>query len=499
MQEKLEQQFMSARKCGVPLLGIETPDQAATIARLVPLLNGDKKEPAIVWDIIRGCRAANEPGIAALERIVTDEAMAQAMMNPSEMLSQLPRIPDKTVLFMLNAHRYYENEAVAQGIWNLRDIFKASKRMLVLLAPTLLLPIELERDVIILDESLPTDQEIGGIVERMHEYAGLAKPKAESLSPIVCAARGLAAFPAEQAVAMSMTRSGVDTGKLWGLKRKMIEQTKGLQVYMGGESFDDVGGIPQIKKFGRQLFGGTQPPAALIFVDEIEKALAGSSGSLGDSSGTSQDQLGVLLSAMQDNEWSGMIAVGPPGCAKSLYAKALGNTFGVPTIKLDLGALKGSLVGKSEQQVRQAVKIIQAVAGKTAYWFATCNRLDSLPPELKRRFTDGLWFFDLPDAEERATIWSIQRKHYGIPENYGTPEDTAWTGADIRNVCSIASRLSITLVQAAVYITPVSKSDPQSIEKLRALADGRFLSASSIGPYKRENSGQGAQNRQVSL
>lgn len=496
--ELLEQQFNSARKCGVPLLGIETPDQAATMARLIPLLNGDKKEPALAWDIIRGVRAANDSGIAALERIAPDEASAQALMNPTEMLSQLPKLPEKTVLFMLNAHRYYENEAVAQGIWNLRDIFKASKRMLVLLAPSLSLPAELERDIIVLDEPLPTDKELGGIVERLHAYASIAQPKAEALAPIIRAARGLAAFPAEQAVAMSLSRGGVDTGKLWALKRKMIEQTKGLQVYMGGEGFDDIGGIGQAKRFGSQLFRGAEPPAAIIFVDEIEKALAGSGSGLGDSSGTSQDQLGVLLSSMQDNEWSGLIAVGPPGCAKSLYAKALGNTHAVPTLKLDLGSLKGSLVGKSEQQVRAAVKIIQSVAGKSAYWVATCNKLDVLPPELRRRFTDGIWFFDLPDAEERAAIWEIQMKHYGL-QGTDRPNSENWTGADIRNVCSIAYRLNLPLAEAAQYITPVAKSDPQSIEKLRALADGRFLHSSQVGVYRR-NAGEATPDaRKVTL
>jgi hypothetical protein len=297
-------------------------------------------------------RVLNEHGRAALDQLAPSEADAQALMNPSEMLTQLHRLPEKSVLFMFNAHRYYDNEAVAQGIWNLRDAFKASKRMLVLLGPALQLPVELERDVILLDEPLPTDKELAEIIDRLHEFAGIAKPKIGDVDSLVRASRGLASFPAEQAVAMSMSRSGVDTGKLWSLKRKMIEQTKGLQVYMGGEDFSSVGGIPQIKKFGKQLFAGSEPPAAIVFVDEIEKALAGSSGSAGDSSGTSQDQLGVLLSAMQDNEWSGLIAVGPPGTAKSLYAKALGNSHGVPTLKLDLGSLKGSLVGKSEQQVQ---------------------------------------------------------------------------------------------------------------------------------------------------
>jgi hypothetical protein len=496
---KMVEQFIKARKCGVPLLGIETPDQAATIRQLVEAINGKDKTPVICWDIIRGLTAANEAGKLEVQRIAPDEATQAEMVNPTNMLAKAVDLKDKSVIFMYNAQRFYGNEAVVQGIWNLRDPFKASARMLVLLGPTLQLPVELERDVILLDEALPTDEELAAIIKGVHEYAGLKPAAGEEGAQLVRAARGLAPFPAEQAVAMSLEKSGANVGRLWELKRKMIEQTKGLAMYNGGESFKDIGGIERIKRFGSLLFNGSQPPAAVIFVDEIEKAMAGSGASgAGDTSGTSQDQLGVLLSAMQDNEWSGMIAVGPPGCAKSLYAKALGNEHKVPTIKLDLGGMKGSLVGQSEQQVRAAVKIIKAVAGPSAYWVATCNSLNSLPPELRRRFTDGIWFFDLPDDAERKAIWDTLLAKYQL-KDAALPNDESWTGADIRNVCSIAARLRCSLKEASTYITPVAKSDPQSIERLRKLADGSFLSASYQGVWTRSGQVVAPEGRRVSV
>jgi hypothetical protein len=490
------EQFIKARRCGVPLLGIETPDQAATIKRLVAALNGKGNVAALSWDIGRGLLAANEAGKEEVKRLAPDETAALNLINPTELLNRANDLRSKSVLFIFNAHRFYDNDGVMQAIWNLRDPFKASGRMLVLMGPTLRLPMELERDIIVLDEPLPTDDDLASIIRSVYEYAALAAPSADKMQQLVRAVRGLAAFPAEQAVAMALDKDGANVARLWELKRKMVEQTRGLTMYNGGETFDDIGGIERVKRFGTLLFSGSQPPAAIIFVDEIEKALAGSSG-VGDSSGTSQDQLGVLLSAMQDNEWSGMIAVGPPGCAKSMYAKALGNTFGVPTIRLDLGAMKGSLVGQSEQQVRAAVKIIKSVAGSSAHWVATCNRLDTLPPELRRRFTDGIWFFDLPDETERAAIWKTLLAKYSIQDTE-MPNDDGWTGADIRNVCSIAHRLRCSLKEAATYITPVSKSDPSSIERLRKLADGSFLSASYPGVYERSRK-QEADGRRVNV
>jgi SpoVK/Ycf46/Vps4 family AAA+-type ATPase len=46
-----------------------------------------------------------------------------------------------------------------------------------------------------------------------------------------------------------------------------------------------------------------------------------------------------------------------PGTGKSAFAKALGNETGRPTLLLDLGALYGSLVGATEANVRQALKV----------------------------------------------------------------------------------------------------------------------------------------------
>jgi len=52
----------------------------------------------------------------------------------------------------------------------------------------------------------------------------------------------------------------------------------------------------------------------------------------------------------------------PPGCGKSQFCKALGNETGRPTLVLDVGSLLGSLVGQSEANIRQALRIIDAMA-----------------------------------------------------------------------------------------------------------------------------------------
>jgi hypothetical protein len=488
--DKLKQQFVNARKFGVPILGIETPDMAATIDTCSKALTNGTTPPLFCWDVVTGLRWLNKEGEQVASKLYQNAPNFGAQfqsdtINPTEMCLFALKLSAGSCVFMMNAQSHYDQPSCAQAIWNLRDKFKATKRTLVLLGPTLKMPPELERDVLVFDEPLPDDESLGLIADSLYVLTGQTTkfPKVMRENTVK-AARGLSAFGAEQAIALSLTKAGIDTDVLWEHKRKMVEQTKGLRIYQGGEMFDDIGGLDQLKEFGRLLFAGKEPPAAIIWIDEIEKAMAGSSGSVSDSSGTSQDQLGQLLTEMQNNEWAGMILPGPPGCAKSLFAKALGTTHGVPCIQLDLGAMKGSLVGQSEQQIRSAMKVIKAVAGKNAYWVATCNRMDSLPPELRRRFGDGTWFCDLPSENEREAIWKINRKRYKVNEDDKQPNDSMFTGADIRNVCAISYRLKVSLKKASTYITPVAKSDPQSIERLRRLAHRSFLCASKEGLYE---------------
>ena len=54
--------------------------------------------------------------------------------------------------------------------------------------------------------------------------------------------------------------------------------------------------------------------------------------------------------------------LGVPGTGKSAFAKALGHETGRPTLILDVGSLMGSLVGQTEQNIRHALRIADAMA-----------------------------------------------------------------------------------------------------------------------------------------
>jgi SpoVK/Ycf46/Vps4 family AAA+-type ATPase len=210
---------------------------------------------------------------------------------------------------------------------------------------------------------------------------------------------------------------------------------------------------------------------------------AGASSDHAGDGGVAKDSLQNILTEMENNDWSGLISVGPPRSGKSLLSKAIGATYDVPTIAFDLGATRTSLVGASEQAVRACFRVLRAIAGDGAFWVATCNKYESLPPELKRRFRYGIRYTGLPDDNELTSIWDLQRRRYRIDPGDQRPTGVRYSGADVGNICEIAYRMNMRLVDAAQFIVPVSVSDPQSINKLEEAATGRFLSAIYPGTY----------------
>lgn len=490
----------AARRVSTPIVSITTPDPPATIAAIVASFNGNAP-PIIQHDIIRGLTALNKAGSDVLaDPSVLPPADIPGMVpgqNPTEALTIAAKFPRRTLFFFHNAQRFIGEPSVMQATCNLRDEYKADMRTLILIGPEMPLPLELRQDVLTLDEPLPDEARIAEIVETTYTQAREAKPALPELTDDVrrdckSALAGLASFSAEQnmAMAIDIDRNVLDVPMVWTRKRDTVNQTSGIEMLDDSTlpTFDDLGGLAAAVGFGRDYFAGRRRPRVVVWLDEIEKMFAGlGTGGAGDTSGVSQDQLGVMLREQEFNNWPGMILVGPPGAGKSHYARALGRSHGVPTIMLDLGAMKGSLVGQSEAQMRAGIRIIKSVAGPGgAFFCATCNDLMVLPPELRRRYKFGIWYFDLPDANERAAIWRVCLERFGLGlDAPRTFNDEGWTGAEIRNVCELAWSLNKPLDEAARKIVPVSVSDPQRIEKLRGLADGKFLSATYEGTYRR--------------
>jgi SpoVK/Ycf46/Vps4 family AAA+-type ATPase len=185
----------------------------------------------------------------------------------------------------------------------------------------------------------------------------------------------------------------------------------------------------------------------------------------------------------------------------------------------------GSLVGSTEANIRQALKIIDAMSpcvvmvdevekalagvassgstdsGVTArlfgtfltwlndrtsdsYVICTCNDISKLPPEFSRaeRF-DGIFFLDLPGRQQKDAIWDIYLKMFELDAEQARPKDDQWTGAEVRAACRLAALLDLPLTAAAQNVVPVAVTAAESVERLRQWASGRCLDAEGGGIY----------------
>ena len=110
-----------------------------------------------------------------------------------------------------------------------------------------------------------------------------------------------------------------------------------------------------------------------------------------------------------------------------------------------------------------------------------------------------MWFFDIPDETERARIWQINRKRYGIDRDDPTPDEADLTGADVRNICEQAHMLACSLSEARRYVVPLKTQSPAAIEEARKMATGRFTDASRGGVYDRSKQNAKPSGRKVQV
>jgi ATPase family associated with various cellular activities (AAA) len=465
---------------GTPLIVIDSADHPHTLRRLLAALT--KKERAIVtYDICQGFQAGNPAGEAVLAKMNPKQLEAAKQYGPPVALVVAQQLEPGTVAIFDNLHFAWNNPQVVQALMNLREPYKGSRRAILGLSFGATLPADLVQSLSFISDPLPSEEMLTETVCGLYKAALTTELEAGTAKEIAKDLRGTSPFKAEQIAAQSLSREGIDRARLRGNAKKQIDDTPGLSTESARETFDDIGGLDAMRKFLERYFAGPRRPSVVVRIEEIEKALAGATSGM-ESSGTSGDALGTLLTAMEDFRWSGLLAYGVSGCGKSLVAKAAANQFGARAIRFDLNSCKGSLVGQSEQQIRAAMSVLHAIGGSAVFFIASMNEIASLPPELRRRFNAGTWYFDIPSAAARKDIWQISAKQFGI--SWDGYDADALTGADIRDICQRAYELTCPCTEAARYHVPLCKSAPDAISKSRADATGRYLDANAGGPYR---------------
>lgn len=487
MQE-FRETLIAAKVASVPIIAIRSADPNATLAMFSRGLFDPSRFdtfPMLRWDVVDGFKAVNDAGKAPATALAGQEPPPSfGSREPRLALTSLASIPDSTIAFFINAHRYLDQIDVLQAVYNLRDRFpEKNKTLVLLLQPGSAIPAELTEHVVVFDEPLPTRADLKTVVQELvndtvAQVDGMQPVPETDIEHATDALSGLTIFAAQQTVAMCLSKQGLNLDRVWNRKVEIIQQTPGLSVWKGGERFEDIAGIDNVQTYLRLILHSSNPPGAIVFLDEIEKHLAGHGT---DQSGVKTEMVGYLLTWMADRDARGVIFVGPSGTAKSATGKATGNEISKPTIKFDFSGMQDAHVGKSGQHLRTGLNVVDAVSQSNPFFIATSNNLSALPPELLRRFTKGIFFFDLPDENARTRIWDLYCEKFNV--SGPRPHDKDWSGSDIRNCCQNASESGISLIQASNFIVPVGVSSKEQIRQLRLQATGRYINAAAPGTY----------------
>src|SRR5215468_2461689 len=379
------------------------------------------------WDVAGGLRVPSGRSTSQGDAMPGD---------PLAVLRAVPTLADRegTALVLLhNFHRFLGNHEVVQTTFAQLVAGKQQRTFLIVLAPVVQIPIELEKLFVVLEHALPDRTQLERIARELTSDQPEDMPQGEDLQRVLDAAAGLTRYEAEGSFALSLTRqNALRPESVWELKAQALKKNNLLTLHRGGERFDSLGGLANLKEFCRRAL---RPGQAV-------------------------KPRGVLL-------------LGVAGSGKSAFPKSLGNETGRPTLLLDVGALLGSLVGQSETNLRQALRVADAMSpcvlfcdelekalggvgstgdsgvstrlfGNLLTWLSdhesdvffvgTSNDISKLPPEFTRaERLDGIFFLDLPIAAEKDAIWAMYRNLFGIPATQARPDDTSWTGAEIRS------------------------------------------------------------------
>ncbi len=449
-------------------LWIETyePDEAV---QEIDAMCRDENWKLATWDIEQGLQ--HDGGIQKMDPLTVVQAIGSLSNGETPIL-----------LVLRNFHRFLGSIDIVQALEKQIAQGKIRRAFVVVLAPVVQIPAELEKLFQVLEHPLPDKEQLKQIAT---EIAG-ELPDEPNTRRVLDAAAGMTRLEAEGAFSLSIVEHDMLLPEpIWGLKANMLRQSSALRLYRG--EIPCLGGLDNLTRF-------------------CNCALS--------NSGKGERAKGVML-------------LGVSGSGKSAFAKRLGYSVHRPTLVLDIGALMGSLVGQTEMALRKSLKQIEAMSpcvvmideiekaittggndggvsarilGTLLSWFndrtsdsfvvCTANDISKLPPELTRaeRF-DGIFFVDLPDKAARDQIWAIYEHTYGL-EKPKRPNDDDWTGAEIKACCRLSKLLDVSLTEAALNVVPVAATASESIHDLRTWASGRCLDAARPGIYQYRQSGR---------
>lgn len=197
----------------------------------------------------------------------------------------------------------------------------------------LYIPTELEDLITVFDIPLPGLSEIKLSLTEFIQDMRIYVPE-NVLGELAVSFKGLNEFQIRQILNLAYQDGGCldfdDKQLILGQKEQLIKKVGLLEMIPSDESVEDIGGLENLKEW---LY------KKQVIFNQLDKAM----------------KFGVDIP-------KGIMIVGMPGCGKSLVAKATASLFEIPLVRLDIGRLLGKYVGESENNMRRALRLSEAIS-----------------------------------------------------------------------------------------------------------------------------------------
>lgn len=314
-----------------PVIVLVSHEEARVERELISLLKARKRR-LYTWTITDGMKYQRfdpkDNGIAISPDATKDPAEALRAAIGFPRAEEYP-----TVFLMKDIHGYLGDPVLVRLLRDLVTAFEVGKNTLILLSPEFKVPSDLEKSVVMIDWPLPDVDQLAKILTGVEKKLVDEAPVTlnGNRPQVVQAMRGLTAFEAESVLLSAVVATGeLGEGVIPYIireKRQIIRKSGVLEFYEETATMDQVGGLQNLKRYAR-LKRATFSERARDYGVEPAK---------------------------------GVILLGIPGVGKSLSAKAIAGGE-LPLLRLDIGAVMGSLVGQSEANIRNALRTVEAVA-----------------------------------------------------------------------------------------------------------------------------------------
>ncbi len=152
-----------------------------------------------------------------------------------------------SILVLENFHRFLTSVEIIQALVGQIHSGKQTRSIIVVLAPILDLPPELEKLFVVVEHELPTRDQLQEIAEGIGTEEG-ELPTGDELERVLDAAGGLTRGEAESAYSLSLVRHGrIQPETIWELKSQTLKKSGLLELYEGDANFESLGGMSALK------------------------------------------------------------------------------------------------------------------------------------------------------------------------------------------------------------------------------------------------------------